>query len=55
MNWSSLKSFVSDQRAAKVSELAIVLALIVAGSIALLVSIGPKIVTMYQLTDGGLP
>lgn len=49
------KEFVADERAAEVTELGIVLALVVAGSVAILALIGPKIVTAYTTTNTAIP
>ena len=49
------KKFISDEQGAEVTELGIVLALVVAGSVAILAAIGPKIVTAYTTTNTALP
>jgi Flp pilus assembly pilin Flp len=49
------KRFLTEENAAEVTELGIVLALVVAASIALLTSIGTKVVAAYTKTDGALP
>lgn len=48
------KRFVRDEKAAEVTELGIVLALIVAGSVAIIAAIGPRIIQAYQATDDAL-
>lgn len=48
-------SFYADEKAAEVTELGIVLALIVAGSIALIAAIGPKIAANYSSVNDKLP
>lgn len=53
MNW--LKSFVRDENAAEVTELGIVLALIVAGAVATIALIGPKIQQAYTDINDELP
>jgi len=50
-----VRQFFSDQRAAEVTELAIVLALVVAGAIATIVVLGPKVAQMYQDTNSKIP
>ena len=47
--------FFRDEKAAEVTELGIVLALVVAASVATLALIGPKIKAAYVLTNGSLP
>jgi Flp pilus assembly pilin Flp len=42
------RRFLSDERGAEVVELGIVLALVVAGAVAIISQIGPKIVSAYQ-------
>ena len=49
------KRFVADEHAAEVTELGIVLALIVAGCVATIALIGPKIQAAYTLTNDELP
>jgi Flp pilus assembly pilin Flp len=49
------KRFFRDEKAAEVTELGIVLALIVAGAVATIALIGPKIHAAYTLTNGVLP
>ena len=49
------KRLLADERAAEVTELGIVLALIVAGSVAMIALIGPKIVTAYTNTNASIP
>jgi Flp pilus assembly pilin Flp len=50
-----LQKFIRDKQGAEVTELAIVLALVVAGSIGLLISIGGKLVSSYTTFNGTLP
>lgn len=47
--------FVCDEKAAEVTELALVFALIVAGAILVISSLGQKVQSMYETTDSGLP
>jgi Flp pilus assembly pilin Flp len=49
------KRFVTDDKAAEVTELGIVLALIVAGAIAIIALLGPKIQNAYTNTNSDLP
>jgi Flp pilus assembly pilin Flp len=49
------KRFVADEKAAEVTELGIVLALIVAGAVATIALIGPKIKNAYSNTNASLP
>jgi Flp pilus assembly pilin Flp len=49
------KRFVADEKAAEVTELGIVLALIVAGAVATIALIGPKIKNAYTNTNSNLP
>jgi Flp pilus assembly pilin Flp len=49
------KRFFADEKAAEVTELGIVLALIVAGAVATIALIGPKIQTAYTNTNNALP
>jgi len=49
------KRFFSDEKAAEVTELGIVLALIVAGSVATIALIGPKIQAAYTLVNSSMP
>ncbi len=49
------KRFYADEKAAEVTELGIVLALIVAASVATIALIGPKILAAYNLTNTSLP
>jgi len=44
---SMAKRFIAEETGAEVSELAIVLALIVAGAVATIILIGPKITQFY--------
>jgi Flp pilus assembly pilin Flp len=48
------KRFVADEKAAEVTELGIVLALIVAGAVAIIAAIGPKIKNAYANTNTAL-
>jgi Flp pilus assembly pilin Flp len=48
------QKFLADEKAAEVTELAIVLALIVAGSIALISSLGGTVQTFYEDTRDAL-
>ena len=52
---SVARKFVSDEQGAEVTELGIVLALIVAGAVATIALIGPKIQAAYTATNGALP
>jgi Flp pilus assembly pilin Flp len=52
---SKVKRFFTDEKAAEVTELGIVLALVVAGSVAILALIGPKIVAAYTTTNAAIP
>lgn len=54
-SFRQLKRFFSDEKAAEVTELGIVLALIVAGAVATIALIGPKIKTAYETTNTSLP
>ena len=49
------KRFFRDEKAAEVTELGIVLALVVAASVAILLPIGQKILAAYTLTNNSLP
>ena len=49
------KRFFRDEKAAEVTELGIVLALIVAGAVATIALIGPKIQAAYNATNSSLP
>ncbi|MCE9546748.1 MAG: Flp family type IVb pilin [Planctomycetia bacterium] len=49
------KRFVADEKAAEVTELGIVLALIVAGCVVTIALIGPKIKAAYTTTNAALP
>jgi len=49
------KRFVSDDKAAEVTELGIVLALIVAAAVATIALLGPKIQNAYTNTNTNLP
>ncbi len=51
----TVKTFIADENGAEVTELAIVLALIVAGAVAVLVLIGPKIAQFYTDFNAQLP
>ena len=48
------KRFFADEKAAEVTELGIVLALVVAGSVAILAAIGPKIIAAYTTTNAAM-
>ncbi len=50
-----VKTFIAEEKAAEVTELAIVLALIVAGAVAVIVLIGPKITQYYTDLNAQLP
>ena len=50
-----VKTFIAEESAAEVTELAIVLALIVAGAVAAIALIGPKIALFYSNINSGLP
>ncbi|NIL99150.1 MAG: hypothetical protein GTO62_19135 [Planctomycetales bacterium] len=50
-----VKKFLADQEGAEVTELALVLAFIVAGSVAIIVLIGEQVQTFYEDTDNALP
>lgn len=50
-----VKRFLADEKAAEVTELGIVLALVVAGSVAILAAIGPKIVNAYTKVNTAIP
>jgi Flp pilus assembly pilin Flp len=49
------KKFIRDEHGAEVTELGIVLALVVAGSVAILAAIGPKILAAYTATNAAIP
>lgn len=49
------KRFAADEAAAEVTELGIVLALIVAGCVATIALIGPKVKKAYDDTNTALP
>jgi Flp pilus assembly pilin Flp len=51
----TVKTFIAEEKAAEVTELGIVLALIVAGAVAVLVLIGPKIAQFYTDFNAQLP
>ncbi len=51
----TVKTFIAEEKAAEVTELGIVLALIVAGAVAVLVLIGPKISQFYTDFNAQLP
>jgi Flp pilus assembly pilin Flp len=53
--WKLGKRFLADEKAAEVTELGIVLALIVAGCVATIALIGPKIQAAYSTTNAALP
>ena len=50
-----LTRFVAEEKAAEVTELGIVLALIVAGAVATIALLGPKIQNAYSNTNSNLP
>ena len=50
-----ITNFICDEKAAEVTELAIVFALIVAGSIIVISSLGGKIQQYYQSTNTAIP
>jgi Flp pilus assembly pilin Flp len=52
---SLLKRFLAEEKAAEITELGIVLALIVAGSVATIALIGPKIQKAYTDINNSLP
>lgn len=52
--WDVAKRFCSDEKAAEVTELGIVLALIVAGAVATIALIGPKVQKAYDDTNAAL-
>ena len=47
--------FIADEKAAEVTELAIVLGLIVAGCVVSIVALGPKVKTFYDNVNADLP
>jgi Flp pilus assembly pilin Flp len=49
------RRFVRDEKAAEITELGIMLALIVALSIPIILSIGQKVLAAYTTTDTALP
>jgi Flp pilus assembly pilin Flp len=49
------RRFLADEKGAEVTELGIVLALIVAGAVATIALIGPKIQSAYDTTNSKLP
>jgi hypothetical protein len=49
------KRFFTEENAAEVTELGIVLALVVAASIGILTAIGLKVVKAYNSVDGAMP
>ncbi len=51
----TVKTFIAEEKAAEVTELGIVLALIVAGAVAAIVLIGPKITQYYTDLNAQLP
>jgi Flp pilus assembly pilin Flp len=53
--WSIARQLFRDEKAAEVTELGIVLALIVAGAVATIALIGPKIQAAYDTTNNALP
>jgi Flp pilus assembly pilin Flp len=51
----TIATFVADENAAEVTELGIVLALLVAGAVAAIILIGPKIAQYYASVNSNLP
>ena len=51
----TVKTFIAEENAAEVTELGIVLALIVAGAVAAITLIGPKIAQFYSNLNSALP
>ena len=49
------KRFLADEKAAEVTELGIVLALVVAGAVAVIALLGPKIQAAYNTTNNSMP
>ena len=49
------RRFLAEENAAEVTELGIVLALIVAGAVAIIKLLGPKVVTAYTTTNDAMP
>jgi Flp pilus assembly pilin Flp len=52
---SSIRRFIKEEEGAEIVEVGIWLALIVAGSVAIIALIGPKILTGYTLLNTNLP
>ena len=50
-----IEKFIADERAAEVTELGIVLSLIVAGAVATIILIGPKITQYFSDLNSSLP
>ncbi|MGB6042148.1 MAG: hypothetical protein WBF93_03225 [Pirellulales bacterium] len=55
MQRSTVNKFLAEETAAEVTELALVLAIIVAAAVAIIVTIGQSVQTFYQDTDAALP
>lgn len=55
MQRSTVNKFLAEETAAEVTELALVLAIIVAAAVAIIVTIGQSVQTFYQVTDAVLP
>ena len=51
----AITNFFNDEKAAEVTELGVVLALVVAGAVATIALIGPKIQAAYTATNDNLP
>jgi Flp pilus assembly pilin Flp len=51
----AIKTFVAEENGAEVTELGIVLALLVAGAVAAITLMGPKIAQYYTVLNSGLP
>jgi Flp pilus assembly pilin Flp len=51
----TITAFLTDERGAEVTELGIVLALVVAGAVATITLIGPKITQYYSAVNTSLP
>ena len=54
-NQLTAKTFIAEENAAEVTALGIVLALIVAGAVATITLIGPKIAHFYSNLNSALP
>jgi Flp pilus assembly pilin Flp len=55
MQRGTVNKFLAEETAAEVTELALVLAIIVAAAVALILTIGQSVQTFYQDTDAALP